>query len=130
MDIVHLRLANGDELFANRISEEGSTILLDNVMYMETIHVESDVKYLFMSRYTQYCDKHSITIDRSQIVFLNEASETVQRHYITSVLYAESISDDRFLSGISDATDYLLRIMRKGHRTEDTKFDPDSSTKH
>lgn len=127
MDIVYLRLANGDELFANRISEEGSTILLDNVMIMETVHVEDETKYMFMTRYTQYCDKHSMAIERSQIIFLNEASDVVKRHYTISVQFAEEASDARLDNGIRQATSYLRKVLK----TSDSSSPVDtSSTKH
>lgn len=125
MDIVYLKLQNGDELFAHRISEEGNLILLDNVMVMETVQVEADTKYLFMSRYTQYCDIHSISLDRSQVVFIGEVSETVQKHYLTSVRYAEQLSDARFQKGISEADRHLSALIK------DRKNDiPVSYTKH
>lgn len=129
MDIVYLKLRNGDELFANRISEEGNLILLDNVMVMETIHTDNDMKYLFMTRYTQYCDIHSLSLDRSLIVFIGEASEIVKKHYLISVRYAEQMSDARFYDGIADASKYLTKVLGKNETGTEDSF-ASNSTKH
>jgi hypothetical protein len=126
MDIVYLKLVTGEELFADLISKDGDILMLDNVMIMETIHSSQDVKYMFMSRYTQYCDNHSIVIDRSNVVFMNEASEIIKKHYLISVEYADVISDERFTQGILDAQKYLSTLIRASK----SKFDNDSTTKH
>jgi hypothetical protein len=126
LDIVYIKLVNGEELFANRISEEEGQILLDNVMCMETIHTEADSKYMFMVRYTQYCTNHSMVLDRSQIIFINAASEIVSKHYLTSVSFAEDVSDDRFTKSISDANKYLTAVLKE----KEAKIDTSSSTKH
>lgn len=119
-DIVYLKLINGDELFANRIGEEDNHIFLNNVMIMETIQTDGNMKYLFMSRYSQYSDMHSMSLDKSCIVFIHEASSIVKNHYSISVQYAKQISDERFTSGIADASKFLSLILKKDQKRTDT----------
>jgi hypothetical protein len=120
-DIVYLKLTNGDELFATRISELNDKVFLDDVMIMETIQTDGNMKYLFMSRFTQYSDIHSMSLDKSCIVFIHEASAVVKNHYSISVQYAKQISDERFISGIADASKYLSFILKKDQKRTETK---------
>jgi hypothetical protein len=113
MDIVYLKLTNGDELFAELVGEEGNMILLADVMVMETIQIEGEHKYLFMSRYNQYSDLHSLSLDKAYVIFIHEASQVTKNHYAISVQYAKQISDNRFREGISEATRYLASILKK-----------------
>lgn len=112
-DIVYLKLTNGDELFANRVGEEDNKIFLDDVMVMETISVDGDMKYLFMARYTQYSDLHSLSLDKANVVFCHEASGVIKNHYGISVQYAKQISDNKFRDGITEASKYLTFILKK-----------------
>lgn len=122
MEVVHLKLINGDELFAKLISEQGGLVHLDDVMQMETIQSQEEtVKYLFMSRYSPYSKLQSMSIARSQIVFILEVDETVKIHYETSVQYATQIADRKFLEGIADATKFLAKaIVKKDVQTYQT----------
>src|SRR4051812_17003340 len=113
MDIVYLKLTNGDELFAQLIGEEDGKVLLSDVMVMETIHTEGDLKYLFMSRYTPYGELHSMSLDRTALLFMQEASEVIRNHYTISVQYAKTISDGRFDEGIADASRYLSHVLER-----------------
>lgn len=145
MDIVYLRLTNGDEIFARLIGQEGSIIYLDDIMVMETIASdENAIKYLFMSRYIQYSDDNSMALDRTQIVFMKEAREEAKLHYLVSLQYAYEVSDAKFNEGMTDATMHLSKIIeRHQNKMEEPKdllesvkdrvlgtFVSDSKTKH
>lgn len=143
-DIVYLKLTNGDELFAIRIGEEGDKVFLSDVMVMETIQTDGDMKYLFMSRYTQYGTLHSMALEKSNIIFIQDASAVVKNHYRISVQYAEKISDNRFNEGITEASNYLSKVLTKDDKKRSNenesfetvkdrvlgKFESNSNTKH
>jgi len=137
VEIVYLKLINGDEIFAEYHGDHENTVLLSNVMIMEAISTPDEtVKYLFMSRYSPYSILHSMSIDRSKIVFLSEATETVRKHYNMSVVYAIQVTDRKFQEGISEATSYIQMAINKIVH-DDTVFEdqplvvgPESQTKH
>lgn len=143
MDIVYIKLMNGDELFARCIGEENGMVFLDDVMLMETIMTNDEaVKYLFMSRYSPYGIRHSMSIDRAKIVFIHEVTETVKAHYEMSVKYAEKIIDEKIQEGIATATKHLSAILKKQQKRHGeeiienvqdqvlSRFFTDTSTKH
>lgn len=139
MDTVYIKLTNGDELFAELVGEEDNKVLLSNVMIMETIQTEGEMKYLFMSRYSQYSEMHSMGIDRSIIIFMHDASDVIKTHYEISVRYAEQLSDQRFSDGIAAASRYLSAVLEKNRDTKDEEEEEpavvsiksnSSSTKH
>jgi hypothetical protein len=111
MEIVYLKLINGDELFGQCVGEENGQVFLNDVFIMETYQTEEDTKYLFMTRYSQYSNDHSMVLNRDVIIFMAEATEIVKLHYERSVEYANKIADDKFMIGISNATKHLARSL-------------------
>jgi hypothetical protein len=144
MEVVYLKLTNGDELFAKCMGEEKGSILLDDVMAMEIIATSDDsTKYMFMSRYSPYGNNHSMALEQSKVVFMSEVTDIVRSHYETSLQYANQISDDKFQEGIAEATKYLnfvLEQQKKKIKDPDIfdtvrdrvlgTFESDSTTKH
>lgn len=143
MEVIFIKLTNGDELFAKCVSQEGDVLYLDDPMIMETISTTDEaVKYLFMGRYSQYGKVHSISIERSKIVFIGDVTETIQSHYEMSVKYASEISDEKFQEGIAEATKYLSSVLKKNKKTVESEtfesvkdrifgtFLTDTNTKH
>jgi hypothetical protein len=121
MEIIYLKLINGDELFAKLMGKENSDLLLDDVLVMETVPTGDDaVKYMFMSRYTAYSKLHSMKMDLNKIVFSGEVSETVKNHYLKSLEFAIKISDERLMDSISEASQYLSLVIDKESKKNGT----------
>ena len=133
MHIVHVKLKNGDELFAKLIGDDKGKLFLDDILCMEIIATETDMamKYMFMVRWTAYNATHSMAIDKTNVLFVADVNEIVADHYRTSLAYAETVSDDRFFISIKEAERHLAKIIQN-HKKEVEKsstFSP-SKTKH
>lgn len=144
IDVVYVKLTNGEELFAMNHGEQDGKLLLEEVLILETIHSDETLKYQFMSRYAPYGELPSMRIDMSNVIFVLPASEHVKMHYVASLNYARKISDERFQEGIADATNFLKKVMAKDEKKRQaaaatvdnflenflSRYEPDSNTKH
>lgn len=131
-NIVHIRLFSGDELFGRLIGEENGVLFLEDLMVMETLAVNNDEvsKYLFMSRWVQYCDDHSMVIGRDEVMYVKVPTDAVKNHYRVSLEFAQKVSDHTLETGIRDATAYLKKIIDKESHVVEVTVDTVSETKH
>ena len=135
VDIVYIKLVNGEELFAELHGEHEGKLLLSDVMVMETVGVEETVKYMFMSRYSPYSINHSMEIDKKMVIFLSEVTEITKIHYERSLTYAREVSDKTFFDGIKEASEYLEMVTEKDRekrsaKDQFTEFQKPQPTKH
>lgn len=135
MNILHLKLSTGEDIFGQEVTIKDGLVILHEVLVMETIQSEES-KYMFMTRYTPFQENKTIAIPAIQIMFYGAVTDVVKNHYINSLEFCHKMSDENFNEGIQSATGYLKRVLASEQNTDEVIEDDElliakaSPTKH
>ena len=125
MNILHLRLSTGEDIFGQEVTIKDGLVILNEVLVMETIQ-NDESKYMFMTRYTPFSENKTIAIPAIQIVYYGAVTDVVKNHYIHSLEFCQSMSDDNFKEGIETATSYLKKILASNGSEPEELLEDDS----
>ena len=111
MPIVHLKLANGDELLARKVDESRKTISLVDPLEVNS-GGEDSPSPVYVSPYLTFSDDHFMKVDRKKILMMYEVNEIARDFYETSLEFTRGHILPQIMTGIEKTTESLDKALR------------------